>query len=79
MKHNTQLADIERQEILRREDALSRINDKLEELRTKHRSVETVLVNQVNFVPKFVTERKYIKLRITTISIELFLFVIYKS
>ena len=52
MVHNTQLAEIERQEILRREDALSRINNQLEELRTKHRAVESVLENQVKSIPK---------------------------
>ena len=53
MVHNTQLAEIERQEILRREDALSRINNQLEELRTKHTAVESVLENQVKSISEF--------------------------
>ena len=47
LKHNTQLAEIERQEILRREDALSRINNKLDELRKRHKGMESVYENQV--------------------------------
>ena len=57
MKHNTQLAEIERQEILRREDALSRIENKLEEMRKKHNAVEHVFENQVSFHSKIL---KYI-------------------
>ena len=41
------MAEIERQEILRREDALSRINHKIDEMRKKHRTIESVFENQV--------------------------------
>jgi hypothetical protein len=47
------VAEIERQEILRREDALSRINHKLDEMRKKHRTIENVFENQVP--PKYNT------------------------
>ena len=59
MKHNTQLAEIERQEILKREDALSRIENKLEEMRKKHRAVENVFENQVNFNSKILKYKSY--------------------
>ena len=59
MKHNTQLAEIERQEILKREDALSRIENKLEEMRKKHRAVENVFENQVNFYSKILKYKSY--------------------
>ena len=48
LKFNTHLADIERQEILRREDALSRITSKLNEMRKKHKVLESVFENQVS-------------------------------
>ena len=48
LKYNKHLAEIEQQEILRREDALSRINHNLDEMRRKHKTLETVFENQVS-------------------------------
>ena len=48
LKHNTHIAEIERQEILRREDTLTRITDRLNEMRRKHRCLENVFESQVN-------------------------------
>ena len=49
LKYNKHLAEIEQQEILRREDALSRINHNLDEMRRKHKTLETVFENQVSW------------------------------
>lgn len=58
LKHNTHVAEIERQEILRREDALSNINLKIDEMRKKHRTIESVFENQILLIEEKLRNQK---------------------